>query len=456
MKKGRSEVLREAPYELVDPDEDREVRPLVISSKKTSAEQHTSFGVHRFERFSTWWSLLRAIARIIRLAMSFQKFQKTSETFVSPVTPDELSQSELFIVKQVQHECFPKEVSALMEGRELHRTSSIISLSPILDSSGIMRVGGRLRHSEGAEYLEVHPVIIPKGSHIADLLIRHYHASVHHQGRHITEGKIRMAGYWVVGCKRKVTSFIHSCVTCRKLRGRFGTQVMADLPEDRLTPSPPFTFVGVDTFGPWNVVARRTRGGQANQKRWAVIFTCLVCRAIHLEVIEELSSSSFINALKRFMSIRGPVRQFRSDRGTNWERMIGVTRRILDGMLSRTDSKGITNEVLVTFMAEVSSIVNSRPLVAVSTDPDDPSVLTPNILLTQKMDSSMLPKALPDMDLKEAYRSQWKHVVVLSQEFWKKWRMQYLSNLKNKRKWTKTEVNLTEGDIVLLKNNEVT
>lgn len=401
------------------------MRTLVISSKKTSAEQHTSFGVHRFERFSTWWSLLRAIARIKRLAMSFQKFQKTSETFVSPVTPDELSQSELFIVKQVQRECFPKEVSALMEGRELHRTSSIISLSPILDSSGIMRVGGRLRHSKGAEYLEVHPVIIPKGSHIADLLFRHYHASVHHQGRHITEGKIRMAGYWVVGCKRKVTSFIHSCVTCRKLRGRFGTQVMADLPEDRLTPSPPFTFVGVDTFGPWNVVARRTRGGQANQKRWAVIFTCLVCRAIHLEVIEELSSSSFINALKRFMSIRGPVRQFRSDRGTNfvgavnelnidsisvedplvknfltknqaiwifnpphashfggvWERMIGVTRRILDGMLSRTDSKGITNEVLVTFMAEVSSIVNSRPLVAVSTDPDDPSVLTPNIIL---------------------------------------------------------------------------
>lgn len=95
---------------------------------------------------------------------------------MSPVTPDELSQSELFIVKQVQRECFPKEVSALMEGRELHRTSSIISLSPIFDSSGIMRVGGRLRYSKGAKYLEVHPVIIPKGSHIADLLIRHYHA----------------------------------------------------------------------------------------------------------------------------------------------------------------------------------------------------------------------------------------------------------------------------------------
>lgn len=53
--------------------------------------------------------------------------------------------------------------------------------------------------------------------------------------------------------------------------------------------------------------------------------------------------------------------------------MIGVTRRVFDSMLSRTDSEGITNEVLVTFMAEVPSILNSRPLVAVSTDPDDPS-----------------------------------------------------------------------------------
>lgn len=66
----------------------------------------------------------------------------------------------------------------------------------------------------------------------------------------------------------------------------------------------------------------------------------------------------------------------------------------------------------------------------------------------------MLPKDLLEMDLKEAYRSQLKHVVQ-SQEFWKKWRMQYLSNLQNKRKWTKTEVNLTEGDIVFLKNSEV-
>ena len=97
---------------------------------------------------------------------------------------------------------------------------------------------------------------------------------------------------------------------------------MADLPKDRLDPSPPFSYVGVDTFGPWSVVFRRTRGGVANQKRWAILFTCLTTRAVHIEVIEELSTSSFINALRRFIAIKGPVVQFRSDRGTNF---VGAT-----------------------------------------------------------------------------------------------------------------------------------
>lgn len=61
---------------------------------------------------------------------------------------------------------------------------------------------------------------------------------------------------------------------------------------------------------------------RANSKRWAILFTCLTTRAVHIEVIEELSSSAFINALRRFVSIRGPVKEYRSDRGTNF---VGAT-----------------------------------------------------------------------------------------------------------------------------------
>ena len=159
-----------------------------------------------------------------------------------------------------------------------------------------------------------------------------------------------------------------------------------------------------------------------------VHFTCLAIRAVHIEVIEDMSSSCFINALRRFIAIRGKVKQFRSDRGTNfvgavdilssihainvedekldsflknqdavwvfnpphsshmggsWERMIGTTRRIFEALL--LDVRGLTHEVLITLMVEASAIINARPIVPVSNDPQNPEVLSPSNLLTYKL-----------------------------------------------------------------------
>ena len=196
---------------------------------------------------------------------------------------------------------------------------------------------------------------------------------------------------------------------------------MSDLPVERLTLDPPFTHVGLDVFGPWT--RTRTRGGQVD-RHWAVLFTCLCTRAVHIELIESMTTSSFINALRRFAAIRGPTRLLRSDRGTHfigackelqintehpelnvllqdkgctwsfnpphfshmagvWERMIGVARRILDAMLLKEDCR-LTHEVLVTLMAETMAIMNARPLVPVSSDPYMAAVFTPAMLLTQK------------------------------------------------------------------------
>lgn len=83
--------------------------------------------------------------------------------------------------------------------------------------------------------------------------------------------------------------------------------------------------------------------------------------------------------------------------------MIGVIRRIFDGMLLCIDLKGIINEVFVIFMVEVFLIVNLRFLVVVLIDFDDLFVLIFNILFIQKMDSSMLLKVLLEMDFKEVY-----------------------------------------------------
>ena len=228
-----------------------------------------------------------------------------------------------------------------------------------------------------------------------------------------------------------ISSILHSRVKCRKLRGEVAVQKMSDLPDDRVHPTLPFTCIGVDTFGPWDIVTRRTRGGQANSKRWGLLFTCLTTRAIHIEVIESLSSSSFIDAFRRFTAIRGEIKVIRSDQGTKfvgatddlgieavkvqskplrtylhskgfvwifnlphsshmggvWERIIGITRRILDSVLLNMASKHLTHEVLTTLMAEVSAIINARPLVPVSNEQDCPDILSPALLLTQKPSS---------------------------------------------------------------------
>ncbi|XP_060561050.1 uncharacterized protein LOC132720844 [Ruditapes philippinarum] len=291
--------------------------------------------------------------------------------------------------------------------------------------------------------------------------------------------------------KRLVRAMIYECVKCRKLRGKAGTQIMSELPEDRVSPGPPFTSVGVDVFGPWNIVARRTRGGTSNTKRWAVLYTCLTTRAIHIEVIEELSTSSFINATRRFIAIRGPVRLFRSDKGTNfvgatdcmkidainvedgpvrqllndnrtcwifnsphsshmggvWERLIGVVRRILESMF--VDVRGdITHEVLTTFMAEVCLIVNSRPLVPVSTDPENPTVLNPTMLLTQKPCEEG--QYLDEISLKDMYKAQWRRVQCLSDMFWKRWKIEYIQTLQQRKKWSTSQRDFKVGDVVLV------
>lgn len=101
----------------------------------------------------------------------------------------------------------------------------------------------------------------------------------------------------------RLSLIIYNCVKCRKLHGKFPCQKMTDLPSDHLEPGPPFMNVGLDIFDPWEVFTRKTRGGTANAKRWAVLFTCKVSWGIHFEEM-----ITFINAFKRFVAIRGKIR----------------------------------------------------------------------------------------------------------------------------------------------------
>lgn len=234
-------------------------------------------------RFSSWTTLIKVVARIKRLG---SKQRQNSEH----VTVEEREKAVEVVVKLVQQQAFPHEIKILQSDRDLPKSSPLFSLNPIL-YEGVLCVGGRLKQSSLCHKVK-HPVILPNDSHITKLIITHYHAKTCHQGRCQTQMELRTNGFWVIRGSKLVAKLIHTCVMCRKLRRPPERQQMAELPKERVEASEPFTYSGMDCFGPFIVKKARKE-----YKRYGLIFTCLCSRAVHIEMLEDLSTDSFINAL---------------------------------------------------------------------------------------------------------------------------------------------------------------
>ena len=347
--------------------------------------------------------------------------------------------------------------------------SRIRRLDSFLDN-GILRVGGRLRRAD-LPHETKHPAILPRKSHVTTLLIRHAHKRLGHAGRGHVIASLREQ-YWIVKVNAAVRHVISNCVFCRRSHGKPTEQKMADLPRDRISPAPPFTYTGVDYFGPFII-----KDGRKEVKRYGALFTCLVSRAVHIEVASTLESSSFIQALRRFLARRGPVREIRSDNGTNfvgarkellqaidemdheeirvklrkegidwlfnppaashmggvWERQIKTTRKVLAGLMEE-HGHCLDEESFRTLMCEVEAIINSRPLTSVSGGPGDLEPLTPNHILTTKSTVILPPPG--KFQKNDMYmRRRWRRVQYLANLFWSRWRKEYLVTMQERSKW---------------------
>ena len=240
---------------------------------------------------------------------------------------------------------------------------------------------------------------------------------------------------------------------------------MADLPQDRLmTDVPVFTNIGIDVFGHFLVSRGR---GNVKEKRYGIIFSCMNSRAIHLEMLYSLTTDSFINAFRRFISRRSSVKRIRSDNGTNFvgankelsesikawnnkhmeswmqqqeiewifqpshashhgghfERHIRTIRNILQALLLEQPIN-VNDDNLNTLFCEIECIINSRPLTELSDDPNDLEPLTPNHLLSMKGGVSFPPGVFQKSDI-YLYR-RWKQVQYLADLFWVRWKREYI------------------------------
>ena len=162
-------------------------------------------------------------------------------------------------------------------------------------------------------------MIIPQDHQLCRLVIMDCHKKLNHEGTEHVRNDLRLL-YWIPRSRSTVRKVLNDCSLCKRRRIKPQPPLMASLPKDRLQVAAPFSKVGVDYFGP--IMVKHFR---KHEKRYGCLFTCLVTRAVHLEVAKSLETDSFINALRRFIARRGPPSDIYSDNGTNF---VGADREL--------------------------------------------------------------------------------------------------------------------------------
>ena len=262
---------------------------------------------------------------------------------------------------------------------------------------------------------------------------------------------------------------------------------MGQLPAARTTPSPPFSTTGIDYAGPFTIKFSYTRN-PVLVKAYLAIFICFCTKAVHLEVVGDLTTEAFLAALKRFISRRGLPQHIHSDNGSNF---VGVRNDLLEFYkhLSSQETQNavhsflltqkktwhtiperaphfgglweaavksakhhlkrvvgqqtLTFEEFTTIASQVEACLNSRPLGALTShSPDGMAPLTPGHFLIGRA-LQAYPEALLT-DNPSLYK-RWN----LCQQhfFWQRWSREYLQQLQTSNKWHKTRPNLQVGDI---------
>ncbi|XP_071576443.1 uncharacterized protein [Temnothorax nylanderi] len=258
---------------------------------------------------------------------------------------------------------------------------------------------------------------------------------------------------------------------------------MASLPVERVSQAKPFSISGVDFAGPFTMVTRRARG-VSSFKVYVCLFVCFAVKAIHLEIAFSLSTDSFLAALRRFVARRGRCSLLYSDCGTNF---VGAARELENHMCLAAEREKIkwsfnppsaphfgglwesgvrsfkthlrrvvgdqilSIEEFTTVVAQIESVLNSRPLCPMSTDPLDLEILSQGHFLTME---PLVAVPTPDVTPLPMNRlGRWQLVQRIHQDFWRRWHNEYLHTLQQRPKWWTSANRLDVGSLVLIKDD---
>ncbi|XP_018359711.1 PREDICTED: uncharacterized protein LOC108758964 [Trachymyrmex cornetzi] len=439
-----------------------------------------------FERCSSYSRLLRVISYCSRL--------RPANKYTGMLCAKEISETETRILKIVQAVRFPNEIKRL-EHKDSTVGGKIANLCPFLDDDGLIRVGGRLQMSN-LSFARKHPILLPSRHSLTDRIIREVHETHYHAGIQTTLYALRQK-FWITDGRNQVRKIIRACVRCFRFDASVVKYKMGNLPSARVRESAPFANTGIDFCGPFHIKEKRYRN-RTRIKVYVCVFVCMTIKAVHLEVVSDLTSDGFIAALRRFVARRGVPEHIYSDNGTNF---VGANNQLKEmyALFNSERHKDLINkfvndhkitwhfippvaphfgglwestvkifkhhfkrvvgdalftfEELNTFVIEIEGILNSRPITSLSSDPNDLLALSPaHYMIGRPL------TALPEGDLSNVpvnRLSTWQHISKVRQDFWTRWSREYLNELQTRSKWIQDGPNLDIGTVVLIKDKNL-
>lgn len=430
-------------------------------------------------RFSLYWRLIRSTAWTRRFIYNL----RTRDRQLNELTAHEITTAELLWIKESQRRKYKTDIDCIIRMQCVDKDSSLKQLTPFLDKDGILRVCGRLNLSN-IDYDTKHPIILHAKDNFTQLLIDQYHRDAAHVGREQVLNRLRQR-YWIVNGRNAVKNAWNRCQLCKNRRARPTPALMGQLPDVRIQPKGrAFTYTGLDYFGPMTV-----KVGRRLEKRYGALFTCMTVRAVHIELVHDLTTNSAILALRRFIARRGCPKEMWSDNamtfkgaanelsqsvaaidrdellrfasvrkmtwkftvptaahaGGCWERLI---RSVKTALMTTLKTKTPNDQTLQTLLTETEIIINSRPLTYVPLDHADDTPLTPNDFLLSKTDWVDNPTGTYDEG--DLLRRTWRESQRLADLTWKRWLREYLPSLTRRDKWYRLTTPLALGDLVVI------
>ncbi|XP_065091625.1 uncharacterized protein LOC135712602 [Ochlerotatus camptorhynchus] len=452
-----------------------------------------------FVRWSTYRRLLHVTAYCLRFINNARikartQHIPTTEPSQEANTVEHLARAKSLLIRLAQRDAFRDEIKAIKDRNVLPKRSCIRRMNPFIDPEGILRVGGRLNLSQ-LPYQTKHPALLPANHPLSSLIAKYYHLNLLHGGGRLLLTAIREE-FWPIRGRQLVRSTVRNCFRCVRLNPVPAQQQIGQLPTSRITPGRPFSVTGVDYAGP--LYLRPIHKRAAPVKTYLCLFVCFVTKAVHLELVCDLSTQAFIAALRRFIARRGRPSHIHSDNGKNFEGAKGELTEMFEIFRKRNERETIVStcaeegivwhftppkaphfgglweaavkvakrhlfrqlgasrlsyEDMATVLCQIEAVMNSRPLLPMSDDPNDLAALTPAHFL---IGTSM--HALPDPDLLHITESRLEHYHKLQlhvQQFWIHWRKEYLQELQKDTKSAERNNSIQPGRMVVIVNEQL-